>query len=137
MMTYLRELQKSCTAGTKMGDYEVRARILVWVTLRARLVTLRARWVTLRARWVTLRARWVTLRARWVTLRAGWVTLRARWVTLRARWVTLRGSLGDVQVAIADDFEYTDPIDGSVAKGQVGPRACAVEGFSFGGKAAS
>jgi hypothetical protein len=116
MMTYLRELQKSCTAGTKMGDYEVRARILVWVTLRARLVTLRARWVTLRARWVTL---------------------RARWVTLRARWVTLRGSLGDVQVAIADDFEYTDPIDGSVAKGQVGPRACAVEGFSFGGKAAS
>jgi hypothetical protein len=109
MMTYLRELQKSCTAGTKMGDYEVRARILVWVTLRAR----------------------------WVTLRAGWVTLRARWVTLRARWVTLRGSLGDVQVAIADDFEYTDPIDGSVAKGQVGPRACAVEGFSFGGKAAS
>lgn len=27
--------------------------------------------------------------------------------------------MGDYEVAIADDFEYTDPIDGSVAKGQV------------------
>lgn len=26
--------------------------------------------------------------------------------------------MGDYEVAIADDFEYTDPIDGSVAKGQ-------------------
>jgi len=38
--------------------------------------------------------------------------------------------MGDYEVAIADDFEYTDPIDGSVAKGQ-GIRFVFTDGSRF------